>query len=82
MHEWNDASFVIADPPGTMVAGQVIHLTAPGFGRTWPVLFDVKGVDPGHRWLDIVVSLPLRLVNHEHITLTETPEGGTLVRFN
>jgi ligand-binding SRPBCC domain-containing protein len=82
LEEWNDARFVSADPPGAMSAGQVINLTAPGFGRNWPVRFDVKGVDPGKRWLDLMVYLPLGLNNHEYITLTEMPNGGTLVRFN
>ena len=82
IHVWNDARYVSADPPGPMTAGQVIHLTAPGFGRSWPVLFDVRDVDPERRWLDVMVHLPLGLTNHERITLTETPEGGTLVRFN
>ena len=82
VHEWNDASFVRANPPGPMTAGQAIDLTAPGFGRSWPVRFDIGDVDPQKRWVDIVVHLPLGLVNHERITLTQTPEGGTLVRFN
>ncbi len=82
VHEWNDATYVSADPHGTMTAGQVIKLTAPGFGRSWPVRFDVRGVDPQKRWLDVLVDLPLGVVNHERITLTETPDGGTLVRFN
>lgn len=82
VHEWNDASYVSADPPGMMTPGQVIHLTAPGFGRKWPVRFDVRDVDPQNRWLDVVVHLPLGITNHEHITLTATKEGGTLVRFN
>lgn len=82
IHEWNDASFVSANPPGVMTAGQVINLTAPGFGRSWPVRFDVRDVDLQMRWLDVVVHLPLGIVNHERITLTETKEGGTLARFN
>ena len=82
VHEWNDASYVAAEPPGAMTVGQVIKLTAPGFGRQWPVRFDVRDVDPQNRWLDVVVHLPFGVVNHERITLTETKEGGTLVRFN
>ena len=82
VHDWNDARFVKANPPGLMKPGQVIDLTADGFGRRWPVRFDVRDVDPQKRWIDIVVDLPLGLVNHEHITLTETPQGGTVVRFN
>jgi len=82
IHEWNDASYVSADPPGPMTPGQVIHLTAPEFGRTWPVKFDVRNVDRQKRWLDVVVHLPFGIENHERITLTETADGGTLVRFN
>ena len=82
VHEWNDASYVSADPTGPMTAGQVINLAAPGFGRNWPVRFDVRDADPQKRWLDVLVHLPLGVVNHERITLTETKEGGTLVRFN
>jgi hypothetical protein len=53
-----------------------------GFGRWWPVRIDVRGVDPQHRWIDWVARLPLGVANHQRTTLTETPEGGTLVRFN
>ena len=80
--EWNDATFVSAEPSGPVTVGQTAHLTAPGFGRTWPVTIDVLGVDPQRRWIDLLVHLPLGLENHEHVTLTETKEGGTLVRFN
>ena len=80
--EWQDARFVSAEPPGPMKPGQVIHLLAAGFGREWPVRIEVPGVDPHHRWVDFVVHLPFRVANHERVTLTETKEGGTLVRFN
>jgi hypothetical protein len=80
--DWQDARFVSAVPPGPMQAGQVIHLLAAGFGREWPVRIDVRGVDPQHRWLDLVVHLLLGVANHERVALTETREGGTLVRFN
>jgi hypothetical protein len=29
-----------------------------------------------------VVHVPFGIENHEHVTLAETKEGGTLVRFN
>lgn len=79
---WSDARFVSADPPGPVQPGQVINLRASGFGREWPVRIDVRDIDPQHRWMDLFVHLPLGLTNHEHLTLTETKEGGTLVRFN
>ena len=80
--EWQDARFVSAVPPGQMQPGQKINLAARGFGREWPVRIDVREVDPQHRWVDLVVHLPLGVTNHEHVTLTETKEGGTLVRLN
>jgi hypothetical protein len=80
--DWQDARFVGADPPGLVHAGQVITLAARGYGREWPVTIDVLGLDSNRRWIDLRVHLPLGIVNEEHVTLTETDQGGTLVRFN
>ena len=80
--EWNDAAFVSAEPPGPVKRGQKLHLTAPSFGRKWRVTIDVRDVDPQSRWIDLLVHLPFGIDNHERVTLTETEEGGTLVRFN
>jgi len=80
--EWQDARFVSAVPVGPMKGGQVIELAARGLGREWPVRIDVLDVDPQRRWVDMVVHLPFGVDNHEHVTLTETKDGGTLVRLN
>lgn len=80
--EWTDATYLSSDPPGPVRPGQTIHLTAPSFGRSWPVDILVRDVDSQGRWIDLVVRLPFGVENHEHLTLTETPDGGTLVRFN
>jgi ligand-binding SRPBCC domain-containing protein len=80
--EWNDATFVSAEPPGPLKPGQTLHLTAPALGRKWPVTIEVRDMDPQSRWIDFLVHLPFAVDNHEHVTLTETKEGGTLVRFN
>ena len=80
--EWLGASFVSAEPPGPVAPGQVINLTAPALGRHWSVRMDVRGMDPQHRWLDLIVHLPFGVENYERVTLTDTKEGGTLVRFN
>jgi ligand-binding SRPBCC domain-containing protein len=80
--EWTDGKFVSADPPGPVKPGQTIHLTASSLGRTWPVTIEVRDMDPQSRWIDLVAHLPFGVDNHEHLTLTETKEGGTLVRFN
>jgi ligand-binding SRPBCC domain-containing protein len=62
--------------------GQTIRLAARGFGRKWPVSIEVTAMDPQRRWIDLLVHLPVGIENHEHVTLTETKDGGTLVRFN
>lgn len=80
--EWAGATFVSSDPTGPVQTGQVIQLRARGFGRAWPVTIEVRDLDPLHQWIDLLVRLPLGIENHEHVTLTETPEKGTLVRFN
>ena len=80
--EWNDATFVSAEPPGAVKPGQTLHFTAPSLGRKWRVTMEVRDMDPESRWIDLLVRLPLGIENHEHITLTQTKEGGTLVRFN
>ena len=80
--EWNDATFLSAQPPGPVTAGQRLNLTAPALGRHWPVTIDIGAIDPDHRWIDLVVTLPFGVVNHEHVTLTATEAGGTLVRLN
>jgi hypothetical protein len=80
--EWTDATYLSSDPVGPVKPGQTIHLTAPAFRRSLPVDIEVHDVDSQRRWIDLVVRLPFGVENHEHLTLTETAEGGTLVRFN
>jgi polyketide cyclase/dehydrase/lipid transport protein len=80
--EWQGARFMSADPAGEVQPGQAINLSARSLGRTWPVRIDVRDVDPRRRWIDWVARLPLGVANSQRTTLTETPEGGTLVRFN
>jgi hypothetical protein len=80
--EWTDATYVSSDPVGSVQPGQTIHLTTPAFGRSLSVAIEIHDVDPQRRWLDLVVRLPFGVENHEHLTLNETADGGTLVRFN
>jgi ligand-binding SRPBCC domain-containing protein len=80
--EWTDAAVVSVEPPGPAQPGQVIWMGGRALGRKWRFSIDVRDVDPQRRWIDLVVHLPFGIENHEHLTLTETMEGGTLVRFN
>jgi hypothetical protein len=80
--EWTDARVVSVEPPGRARPGQRIHMRAPALGLEFGVRIDVGEMDTQHRWIDLLVHLPLGIQNHEHVTLTPTQEGGTLVRFN
>jgi uncharacterized protein YndB with AHSA1/START domain len=80
--EWTDAIYLSSAPRGPAQPGQTIRLEAPSFGRRWPLTIEVHDMDPKRRWINFRVSLPFGVVNEEHITLTATEAGGTLVRFN
>jgi uncharacterized protein YndB with AHSA1/START domain len=80
--EWLDARVLSAEPPGPMTSGQTINLSAPSLGREFAVTMEVRDLDPHHLWVDLVVHLPFGIDNHEHLTLTKTEDGGTLLRFN
>jgi ligand-binding SRPBCC domain-containing protein len=80
--EWQDATFMSVSPPGPVTPGQVIKLSARSLGRSWPVTIEVTNMDLQRRWIDLLVRLPFAIENYEHVTLTETKNGGTLVRFN
>lgn len=79
---WTDAAFVSASPPGPAQPGQVIRFAGPALGRRWTFTIDVRDLDPQRRWIDLVAHFPFGIDLDEHLTLTETKEGGTLVRFN
>ena len=80
--EWTDAVVAGVEPPGRMVQrGQVVRLHAPRL-RFLRFTIDIADIDPQRRWIDLVARFPFGIVNEEHVTLTETEQGGTLVRFN
>jgi hypothetical protein len=80
--EWVDARFVSADPAGPAQPGQKLYFDARALSHAWAVRIDLVALDARHRWIDMVAYLPFGIANHEHLTLTEMPDGGTLVRFN
>jgi hypothetical protein len=43
---------------------------------------EVVDMDPQRGWIDLLAHLPFGIDNHEHLTLTPTDAGGTLIRFN
>jgi hypothetical protein len=79
---WADAELVSADPPGPLHAGQVLEMRTSGFGRSWPVRFDVVEADAAKHRIALDVHLPLGVVNHEVITCRAVSEDRTWVGFN
>ncbi len=80
--EWQGAKLVSAVPPGRLSRGQHIALSAPFPARWLRFTFDIGDIDPNRQWIDPTARFPFGIVNHEHVTLTPTGDGGTLVRFN
>ena len=79
--EWTDAVVASVEPAGPIQPGQHVRLHAPRL-TFLKFTIDVGDIDPQRRWIDLVARFPFGIVNYEHLTLTETEGGGTLVRFN
>ncbi len=79
--KWADARLAAAEPPGPVVEGRRIDFTTRELGRTWPVRFTVGGVHEPES-LDLLIELPLGLVNREHIVMVPISPTETRVTFN
>lgn len=79
--EWTGARIISIAPRGSAQRGQHVRLGAPNL-RFLQFTIDITDLDPRHRWIDLVARFPFGIDNYEHLTLTETEAGGTLVRFN
>ena len=80
--EWMDVKVDSSQPPGVMTPGQIIKLGGPVLGLKLYLSMEVGEMDPQRGWIDLLVRLPFGIDNHEHLTLTPTDAGGTLIRFN
>lgn len=80
--DWTDATYASHTPAGPVRAGTLIHLSARGLGRIRLFSIEITGTDPARRWIDMLARFPFGIDNYEHMTLTETEGGGTLIRFN
>jgi hypothetical protein len=81
---WSGAHFETAEPVGPAQVGQRWRFSAAAFGRRWPVRITVTGVaaaPPERRSLDLDVSTPLGIVNHEHVSVHRIAEAQTHVQF-
>jgi hypothetical protein len=60
----------------------IVNVCPSGIGRRWRVSIDADAIDAEGRWIELTVCLPIGVVNHERVTLTEVDEGHTVVRLN
>ncbi len=80
LERWVDARLVSAEPPGPVQPGQRLRFVTGFLARQFPVVMDVREVEPAAR-LHLLVRLPFGVVNDETITMAEVGPGRTLVRF-
>jgi hypothetical protein len=79
--QWADARVESVVPPGPLVPGQIIFLSAPAFGRNWQVRFDVVGVYPERHQIELHVKLPLDMHMEEHLSCTPIDAQSCRVQY-
>jgi|SRR5215469_14752924 len=78
---WADATLVAAEPDGAAQPAQKLHLVTGALGLKFAVTIDVLDVDAENHQLHFLVHLPFGVVNDETVTMADTGDGNTLVRF-
>jgi hypothetical protein len=79
--DWSSARLEAAIPDGLLHVGQRLHFSSSAFGRRWHAVTILTGVAPERHGLDVDVSVPFGIVNHEHLSATSLPDGKTHVQF-
>lgn len=78
---WVDAVVVAAEPEGPVRPGSRLHLVTRALGWRFAVTIEVREVDAERRRLRFLVELPFGMMNDEVVTMADSGDGGTLVRF-
>jgi ligand-binding SRPBCC domain-containing protein len=68
--DWSLARLEAAIPDGPLQVGQRLHFSSRAFGKRWHAVTTVKDVAPERHSLDVDVSVPFGIVNHEHLRLS------------
>ena len=79
--DWSTARLEAAEPNGPMHAGQQLYFSSRAFGRRWRAVTRVIRVTPERHTMDVDVSVPFGIINHEHLSVTSLPDGRTHVQF-
>ena len=68
--EWWDAQTERIVPEGPATAGQVIYAKSRALGRDWHVTLTIQQIYPDKYQIELLVTLPLGLLNHETMSCT------------
>jgi ligand-binding SRPBCC domain-containing protein len=79
--DWSTARLEAAKPDGPLQAGQRLYFSSRAFGRRWHAVTTVTSVAAERHSLDVDVSVPFGIVNHEHLSLLSLPDRRTHVQF-
>ena len=79
--EWSDAHVERVVPAGPLAEGQTIYLSSRALGKRWNITFVIEKVDPEKHQVDLTVTLPLGVKNHEHITCTPIDATSCRVQY-
>jgi ligand-binding SRPBCC domain-containing protein len=79
--EWSTARLEAATPHGQLHAGQRLYFSSRAFGRRWRAVTTVVRVTAERHTIDVDVSVPFGITNHEHLSVSSVPDGKTHVQF-
>ena len=79
--EWWDARTERIVPDGKASPGQVLYAKTSALGRNWDVTLWVEMVNPEQHQIQLLVTLPLGIVNHETITCAALDTASCRVQF-
>jgi ligand-binding SRPBCC domain-containing protein len=79
--DWSTARLEAATPDGPLHAGQKLHFSSRAFGRRWHAVTTVRSVAVERHSLDVDVSVPFGIVNHEHLSVVRLADGRAQVQF-
>jgi len=79
--DWSTARLEAAAPNGPLHAGQQLHFSSRAFGRRWHAVTTVRSIAVERHSVDVDVSVPFGIINHEHLSLVSLPDRRTHVQF-
>src|SRR5215472_17386758 len=79
--EWWDAHTERIVPEGKVSPGQVLYAKTSALGRKWDVTLRIEMVNPEKHQIQLHVTLPLGIVNHETITCTALDATSCRVQY-